>query len=137
MDLQANRELCYSLSEYNKKLKNNYGNVILETAPIEKKVYPYTVFKTVRDTTNKNQNSCYGKVSQKGYRIDIYAQNKGTKYSKETIADTIAEQIDDFMSFVGLERTSFNSIDFENEGTTLHLIITYSGNLDEYRRKFI
>lgn len=137
MDLKANKELYYSLKEYNDKLSNNYGNTVLETIPLEKKIYPYTIFRAIRDTSIKNQNSCYGKASQKGYRIDIYAQDKGTKYPRDVIAETIAEKLDDFMSFVGLDRISFNSIDNENEGTTLHLIITYSGVLDEYRRKFI
>lgn len=137
MDIKANKELYYSLKEYNKQLNNNYGNVILDAAPIEKKVYPYTIFRTIRDVSNKNYNSCFGKISEKGYKIDIYAQNKGTKHTKETIAENIAEQLDEFMSFIGLNRVSYNSIDFENEGTTLHLILTYSGNLDEYRRKFI
>jgi hypothetical protein len=136
MDIKANGELFNSLKLYNDGLQNNFGNKILDAPPLEKKVYPYTIFRTVRDVSKKGYNSCYGKVSSKGFKIDIYAQNKGSKYGKQEIAETIAENIDDFMSFVGLERTSYNPL-LENEGTTLHIVLVYSGDLDEYRRRFI
>lgn len=136
MDIQINREICTALAEYNKGLEKNYGNVVLDAPPVNKK-YPLTVIQNIRDVANANYNSCYGRVSSKGYKVHIYAQDKG-KISRVVIAETIAKNVDDFLGRqVGLIRESYNSIDLENEGTTLHIIMTYSGNLDEYRRKFI
>ena len=134
MDIQVNNEIYNGLKEYNSKLSKNYGNSILELAPREKKVYPYTIFQTIRDTSIDN--SCYGKRSSKGYRVDIYAQDKG-KFSRKDIAQILAQQVDYYLSDINLKRVSYNEIDLENNGTTYHIIMTYSGELDEYRRKFI
>lgn len=134
MDIQVNEDLYNALVQYNAKLEKNFGNTVLKLAPRNKK-YPYTIFSTIRDTSINN--NCYGKRSSKGYRLDIYAQDKGTKYDRLEIAEHIAQSLDEFMSLIGLERVSYNAFDVENEGTTYHIIITYSATLDEYRRKFI
>ncbi len=133
MDIQINNDLYTALVEYNSKLDKNFGNTVLNLAPLNKK-YPYTIFSTIRDIGVDN--NCYGKRSSKGYRLDIYAQDKGTKYNRLEIAEQIAQNLDKFMSKVGLQRVSYNFFDVENEGTTYHIIITYSANYDEYRRKF-
>jgi hypothetical protein len=134
MDIQVNKDLYNALVLHNSKLDKNFGNTVLQLAPTNKK-YPYTIFSTIRDTSIDN--NCYGKRSNKGYRLDIYAQDKGTKYNRLEIAEHIAQSLDKFMSLIGLERVSYNAFDVENEGTTYHIIITYSATLDEYRRKFI
>jgi hypothetical protein len=134
MDTQINKILFEGLKEYNSRHKK-HGNEILEVSP-KNKVYPFTVLSTVRDTDIKTVTSHYGKRSSKGYRLDIYAQNKGKILRKE-IADDIAQQLDEFMSdIVNLERTSYNGFDLENDGTVFHLIVMYSSEYDEYRRKF-
>lgn len=138
MDIKINKLIYEGLVNYNNSLDNNYGNTILDLVPLERKQFPYTIVRAIRDTANVNYNTCYGRISSKGYRVDIYAQNKGTKLKRNDIAEYLAQQIDKYMgNIVGLDRVSYNAIDLENEGTTYHIIITYSGNLDEYRRKFI
>lgn len=138
MDIKINKLIYEGLVDYNNSLDNNYGNTILDLVPLERKQFPYTIVRAIRDTANVNYNTCYGRISSKGYRVDIYAQNKGTKLKRNDIAEHLAQQIDKYMgNIVGLDRVSYNAIDLENEGTTYHIIITYSGNLDEYRRKFI
>lgn len=136
MDIQVNKDIYNGLKAYNNTLnKSNYGNTILEVAP-KNKVYPYTILHTIRDVANPNYNTLYGRVSSKGYRVDIYAQDKG-KVLRKDIADIISQQVDFYMSAIGLQRVSYNAVDLESEGTTYHIIMTYSADLDEYRRKFI
>lgn len=137
MDIQSNKDIYSGLKGYIQSLgEDNYGNDVLELAPL-KPIYPFTLIHTIRDVAVPNYNSCYGRVSSKGYSIDIYAQDKG-KISRKDIAEQISVQVDDFMTnYVGLDRASYNDNDLEKEGTVFHITITYSGNLDEYRRKFI
>lgn len=136
MDIQVNKDIYNGLKAYNtSNSTTNYGNTVLEVAP-KNKVYPYTLIQVIRDVANPNYNTCFGRVSSKGYRVDIYAQDKG-KILRKDIADIISQQVDYFLSEIGLQRVSYNAIDLENEGTTYHIIMTYSADLDEYRRKFI
>lgn len=135
MDTKINEQLYNDLVKYNASLQNNYANTVLDLAPNTKK-YPYTIFSTIRDVANKNYNTCYGRVSSKGYRLDIYAQDKG-KVKRNKIAQSICEQLDEFMSAIGLQRVSYNEFDVENEGTVFHIITTYSSDYDEYRKRFI
>lgn len=136
MDIQVNKDIYNGLKAYNtSNSTTNYGNTVLEVAP-KNKVYPYTLIQVIRDVANTNYNTCFGRVSSKGYRVDIYAQDKG-KILRKDVADVISQQVDYFLSEIGLQRVSYNAIDLENEGTTYHIIMTYSADLDEYRRKFI
>lgn len=134
MDVKINKDIYNGLVNYNKELEDNFGNSIVDLPPVNKK-YPYTIFSTIRDVANKNYNSCYGKISNKGYKLDIYAQDKG-KIKRNDIAQQLSEQLDTFMNFVGLSRVSYNEFNSEQQGTVCHIIVTYDNNYDEYRRKF-
>ena len=67
---------------------------------------------------------------------DIYAKTKGS-VSKQIIARKIAQEVDNYLTNVGLTRASFNVSDLENDSSIYHIIMTYSGNLYENRRRFI
>lgn len=135
MDILAYDYLLDGLKEYNELQGKIYGNTIVSIAPTNP-TYPLTVFDEIRNSANKNYNTNYGKVASVGYRVDIYAKKKGS-VSKKIIARKIAELVDEYFSFVNLNRVSFNVSELENDSSIYHIIITYSGTLDEYRRKFI
>ena len=135
MDILTYEYLLNGLKEYNKQIEQNYGNVVVATPPTNP-TYPLTVFDEIRNVANLNYNSCYERLSSVGYRVDIYAKTKGS-VSKQIIARRIAQEVDEYLTNVGLTRVSFNVSELENDSSIYHIIITYSGNLHENRRRFI
>lgn len=137
MDIQINKYIFEGLKQYNNNLGDkNYGNSVVNLSPINPS-YPLTIIQTIRDVANPNYNTCYGRVSSKGYKLDIFAQDMGD-IPRDEIAEEVAKLMDNFMSnYVGLNRVSYNFIDLEKEGSLAHIVMTYSKDLDEYRRKFI
>ena len=75
-------------------------------------------------------------VSSVGYRVDIYAKTKGN-VDKQSIARKCAKMADEYLTGIGLTRISYNTSEIENDGSIYHIIVTYSGNLHENRRRFI
>ena len=135
MDIFAYDYMLQGLKDYNATIEQNYGNVIIATAPTNP-TYPLTIFDEIRNVANPNYNSCYDRVASVGYRADIYAKTKGS-VSKQIIARKIAQEVDRYLTNVGLTRVSFNVSELENDSSIYHIIITYSGNLHENRRKLI
>ena len=135
MDIFAYDYMLQGLKDYNATIEQNYGNVVVATPPANP-TYPLTVFDEIRNVANPNYNSCYERVSSVGYRADIYAKTKGS-VSKQIIARRIAQEVDRYLTNVGLSRVSFNVSELENDSSIYHIIITYSGNLHENRRKLI
>ena len=135
MDILTYEYLLQGLKDHNERVDNNYGNEILRLAPTEPK-HPLTILREIRNSAT-NYNSCYERVSDVGYRADIYAKNKG-KITRDIVARTIAQQVDEYLSGIGLTRISKNENELiDEQGAYYHIILTYSGNLNEYRRKFI
>lgn len=136
MDIIVYDDILQGMKEYNKRLENNYGNVVVGTAPI-KPTFPLTVFDEIRNVANPNYNTCYERLASVGFRADIYAKTKSQE-SKQTIARRVAKYIDEYLTnCVGLTRVSFNVSDLENDASIYHIIMTYEGTLHENRRKFI
>lgn len=135
MDILAYEYMLQGLKDYNATIEQNYGNVVVTTPPTNP-TYPLTVFDEIRNVANANYNSCYERVASVGYRADIYAKTKGS-VSKQIIARRIAQEVDKYLTNVGLTRVSFNVSELENDSSIYHIIITYSGNLHENRRKLI
>lgn len=133
MDIVLYDKLLQGLKEYNATVEKNYGNVVVRY-PTTDTTYPHTVFQEIRNVANPNFNSCYGRVSNVGYRVDIYSKTKGNK-TKDEIARNVAKIVDDYLTTCGLTRVSFNISDLENDSSIFHIIITYTGQLNEYRRK--
>ena len=135
MDILTYEYLLQGLKDHNESVKQNYGNEILRLAPT-KPEYPLTILREIRNSAT-NYNSCYERVSSVGYRADIYAKNKG-KITRDIVARTIAQEVDEYLSGIGLTRISKNENELiDEQGAYYHIILTYSGNLNEYRRKFI
>ena len=135
MDILAYDYMLQGLKDYNATIEQNYGNVVIATAPTNP-TYPLTIFDEICNVSNVNYNSSYDRVASVGYRADIYAKTKGS-VSKQIIARKIAQEVDRYLTNVGLTRVSFNVSELENDSSIYHIIITYSGNLHENRRKLI
>lgn len=123
------------LTEYNDSVAQNYGNVIVK-CPTTDTTYPHTIFIETRNTANPNYNGCFERVASVGYRVDIFAKNKND-VPKSIIAREIACIVDKYLTNIGLTRVSFNAIELENKASIYHIILTYSGNLYENKRKLI
>lgn len=136
MDIQIYRDIFDGLTNYNNKLFKNYGNVIV-SYPTSDTTYPHTVFKEIRNVANSRYNTRYDKVSSIGYRVDIFAKDKGN-IDKETIARQLMKYIDDYLTYtVGLLQVSYNIVELENDSSIYQIILTYSANLYENRRIII
>lgn len=135
MDIITCDLILEGLQEYNNSLDINYGNVVV-SYPTSDTHYPYAVFDEIRNVAMQNHRGLVDRVASLGYRLDIYAKTKG-KMSKRTIARYLAEKLDTYLNSIGLSQISYNISELENDSTIYHIIITYSGNLLENRRKLI
>lgn len=135
MDILAYEYILENLKAYNASLSQNYGNTVVATPP-SNPTYPLTVFDEIRNVANTTYNTCFERVASVGYRADIYAKTKGN-ITKQIIARKIAQEVDNYLTSIGLTRISFNISELENDSSIYHIIITYSGNLHENRRRFI
>ena len=136
MDIRAYDDILEALKEFNKNNDNNYGNVVVKY-PTTNTTYPHTVFTEIRNVANRYYNTRYDKISSIGYRVDIYAKTKG-KVDKQDIARNLMKDIDYFLTYdVGLTQISYNVEQQENENSIYHIILTYSANFNENRRKII
>ena len=135
MDIFTYDCVLEGLKRHNKKAKQNYGNSVVSYAPKEP-TFPLTVLSEIRNVANPLHNTCYERVASVGYSVRIYAQTKGNK-NKQTIARVCAQIADEYMSGIGLLRISYNYNESVNEDGLAEIVMTYSGNLHENRRKFI
>ena len=134
MDILIYENLLQSLKSYNSTIKN-YGNEVVRLPPTNP-VYPLTIFTEIRNVANASFNSCFDRVASVGYRLDIYAKTKGN-ITKDRIAREIAELMDRYLTNIGLLRVSYNISELENDSSIFHIIMTYSGNVSEYRKILI
>lgn len=135
MDILAYNDLYDGLVAFNEKSGKPRGNVIVHY-PSATPTYPHTVFDEIRNVANSSFNTCFERVSSTGYMVRIYAKTKG-KVDKQTIAREIAQMVDTYCTTVGLLRISYNANESVNDNSIYEIIMTYSGNLHENRRRFI
>lgn len=136
MDIKVYEDIINGLAEYNNNLSKNYGNVIVPY-PTTNPTYPYTVFDEIRNVADRSFHGCHDKVASLGYRLDVYAKTLG-QVQKQKIARELAQKLDEFLTnTVGLLQVSWNVENIENEASIYHIIITYTANLHENRRRII
>lgn len=135
MDILAYEQLFNGLKDFNEKVGNPRGNSVVHYAP-ETPTYPFTTFDEIRNIANPSYNTCFDRVASTGYAVRIYAKTKG-KIDKQTIAREIAQMVDKYLTSCGLLRVSYNANESINDDSIYEIIMTYSGNLHENRRKFI
>lgn len=135
MDILAYEYLKKGMEAYNADNGKPHGNAIVGYAP-KTPTYPLTIFSEIRNTANSAYNTCFERVASIGYSVRINAKTKG-KVDKQTIARGIAQFIDRYLSSFNLTRISYNENPSVNDDSIYEVIMTYSGNLHENRRKFI
>ena len=136
MDIDFYEIVLRDMKLYNSKLEQNYGNVISKY-PTKDTTFPNTIFNEIRNVANPTYNTCHDKVSSMGYSVRISAKTKGN-VDKQTIARKIAKHIDNYLTnYVGLKQVSWNANENVNDSSIYEIIITYSGNLHENRRRII
>jgi hypothetical protein len=135
MDILAYDYLLEGAKKFNEKNGKPYGNVVVATRTTNT-TYPHTVIEEIRNVANPAFNTPFDRVSSNGYSVRIYAKNKG-KFTKQFIARSIAQTMDYYLSNCGLTRISFNANESVNDNSIYEIIMTYSGNLHENRRKFV
>lgn len=135
MDIYAYDYMLQGLKDYNASVAKNYGNVVVKSRTTNT-TYPHTVLSEIRNVANPSFNTCHAKVASVGYSVRIYAKTKGNK-DKQTIAREIALICDNYLSGIGLTRISYNANESINDNSICEIIMTYSGNLFENKRKFI
>ena len=135
MDILAYNDLYDGLVDMNDKSGKPRGNVIVHY-PTANPTYPYTVFDEIRNVANASYNTAFDRVASTGYVARIYAKTKG-KVDKQTIAREVAQMVDKYLTYCGLLRISYNANESVNDNSIYEIIMTYSGNLHENRRKFI
>ena len=135
MDVLAYDYILQGLREHNESVDKNYGNVVVKY-PTRDTTYPHTVFDEIRNVANPRYNTCFERVASVGYMVRIYAKTKG-KIDKQTIARMCAQIADEHLTNIGLTRISYNANESINDNSIYEVIMTYSGNLYENRRKFI
>ena len=135
MDILAYEYLKQGLIEYNEKMGKPHGNAIVGYAP-KSPTYPLTIFSEIRNTANASFNTNFDRVASTGYSVRIIAKSKN-RLDKQTIAREVAHFTDRYLSAFNLTRISYNENPSVNDDAFYEVIMTYSGNLHENRRKFI
>ena len=135
MDILIYEHLKDGLTAYNEAMGSPRGNTIVSLPPTTDTTFPLTVFQEIRNV-GTGRNSDFERVASVGYSVRIYAKTKG-KIDKQTIAREIAKLVDDYMRQFTLTRISFNANESINDNSIYEIVMTYSGNLHENRRKFI
>lgn len=134
MDILAYEYLKEGMEKYNEDYGKPHGNAVVGKAP-KTPTYPLTIFNEIRNVST-DLNSCHEKVASVGYSVKIEAKNKG-KVSNQTIAREVAQFINNYLEYFNLKRISYNENTSVNDDSIYEIIMTYSGNLHENRRKFI
>lgn len=135
MNIWIYDNILQGAKEYNSKNKL-YNNQVVGVAPLEPK-YPLTVIDEVRNVSTRSYNTPYDKTTSNGYRVDVFAQDKGKK-SKQEIAREIAQSINTYLcDYVGLHQVSYNVMPSVNDNSLYHITMMYEGTLHINRAKFI
>ena len=135
MDILAYEGLKEGMKQYNEQYGKPHGNAVVEKSP-KNPTYPLTIFNEIRNVGNASFNTIFDRVGSMGYSVRIEAKNKG-KVTNQTIAREIAQFINRYLEHFKLSRTSYNENTSVNDDSIYEIIMTYSGNLHENRRKFI
>ena len=135
MDILTYEYLKEGLKAYNEQNGKPYGNTVVGKAT-KNPTYPLTILNEIRNVST-DLNSDYDRVASVGYSVKIEAKNKGTKVENQTIAREVAQFINRYIEYYNLKRISYNENPSVNDDSFYEVIMTYSGNLHENRRKFI
>lgn len=137
MDITVYDRILEALKEYNNTLEQNYGNVVVRTAP-SNPTYPHTVFDEIRNDPFQRTNiRPLDKVDNLGYEMIVYAKTKG-KIDKQKIAREVAGKLDDFLAnVIGLKQISMNPQPLLNDSSTYGVNVRYGAKYFENRARIL
>lgn len=123
---------------YKPKPKKTGGSVemVVEYEPSSPN-YPYIQIVEVGNSPYQNYRSRLQMVSDKSYKVDIYAKTQG-EIPKSLIARTLMKICDDYLTSIGLKQISMNP--FTKEGTNgelYHIVLMYSARYFENKQNFL
>lgn len=117
-------------------LSKSYNPSVVGFEPINP-TYPFVIIDEVNNVPYRNMRSLRQTVSDKSYRVDIYAETKGEN-SKQEIARTLMKHCNDYLTCIGLKQVSMNT--FANDGTNgklYHIVLMYSARYFENKQYFV
>jgi hypothetical protein len=138
MEIELYPTIKEGLQEHIKSLNlsKSYNPSVVGFEPSEPK-YPLVIIDEVNNVPYQNMRSFRQTVSDKSYRVDIYAETKGS-ISKQEIARTIMKHCNDYLACIGLKQVSMNT--FANDGTNgklYHIVLMYSARYFENKQYFV
>ena len=138
MEIELYEKIKNGLQDHIKSLNlsKSYNPSVVGFAPSEPK-YPLVIIDEVNDAPHLNMVSFRQIVSDKSYRVDIYAETKGS-ISKQEIARTLMKHCNDYLTCIGLKQVSMNT--FANDGTNgklYHIVLMYSARYFENKQYFV
>lgn len=117
-------------------LSKSYNPSVVGFEPSEPK-YPLVIIDEVNNVPYQNMRSFRQTVSDKSYRVDIYAETKGS-ISKQEIARTIMKHCNDYLAGIGLKQVSMNTFAMDGtNGKLYHIVLMYSARYFENKQYFV
>ena len=117
-------------------LSKSYNPSVVGFEPSEPK-YPLVIIDEVNNVPYQNMRSFRQTVSDKSYRVDIYAETKGL-ISKQEIARTIMKHCNDYLTCIGLKQVSMNTFAMDGtNGKLYHIVLMYSARYFENKQYFV
>jgi hypothetical protein len=117
-------------------LSKSYNPSVVGFEPSEPS-YPLVIIDEVNNVPYQNMRNFRQTVSDKSYRVDIYAETKGS-ISKQEIARMLMKHCNDYLTCIGLKQVSMNT--FANDGTNgklYHIVLMYSARYFENKQYFV
>ena len=138
MEIELYEKIKKGLQDHIKSLdlSKSYNPSVVGFAPSEPK-YSLVIIDEVNNSPYLNMSSFRQIVSDKSYRVDIYAETKGS-ISKQEIARTLMKHCNDYLTYIGLKQVSMNT--FANDGTNgklYHIVLMYSARYFENKQYFV
>ena len=118
------------------KTKGGAVEMVVEYEPSSPS-YPYIKIVEVGNSPYQNMSSFRQTVSDKSYKVDIYAKSHN-EIKKSTIARTLMKHCDDYLTNIGLKQISMNP--FTNDGMNgelYHIVLMYSARYFENKQYFV
>ena len=138
MEIELYDNIKKGLQDHIKSLKlpKNQNPDVVGFEPSSPK-YPLIIIDEIANNPYQNMRNNLQTVSDKSYRVDIYADTKGD-ISKQETARKLMKYCNDYLTCIGLKQSSMNT--FSNDGTNgklYHIVLMYSARYFENKQYFV
>lgn len=135
MDIKVYEDILQGLKDYNESIEKPYSNAVVRY-PTADTTYPHSVFRETANLVNQNYRGRFDRLATLGYSLVVYAKQKN-KTPKDKVAREVAQQLNTYLTeVVGLTQVGYNYIPQMNDNSTCAVVITYTAQLHENRRRF-